>query len=73
MCFIGQVVLHQIKQSPGEIMIPVKVIGFKWTGVDWEFDVKVPEEHPEYLLDEEDENCVYDVITLAEWNIILIN
>ena len=72
MCFVGQIVLHHVGNI-AEMMIPVKVIGFRWTGIDWEFDVKLPEEHPEYSLDDEDENCVYDVITLNEWQIILIN
>lgn len=60
---IGQLVLHKIKVADGEILHPVKIIGYCWVGVDWEYDVLFPTDHPKYKF----EDCGGD--QLAEWQI----
>ena len=47
--FIGQTILHRMKVTGGEILHPVKVIGLWWTGVDWEYEVLLPPDHPEWV------------------------
>lgn len=53
--FIGQTVLHRMKRNSGEILHPVIVYGLYWTGVDWEYEVLLPYDHPEWV--EEDNEC----------------
>ena len=50
--FIGQTVLHRIKKSNGEILHPVIVHGLYWNGIDWEYDVVLPPDHPEWELED---------------------
>ena len=45
--YIGQTVLHRMKVEGGEILHPVKVMGIRWTGMDWEYEVLFPPDHPE--------------------------
>lgn len=45
---IGQLVFHKMKVTSGEILHPVKIIGYYWTGVDWEYEVLFPSDHPKY-------------------------
>ena len=54
---IGQTILHRMKVTGGEILHPVKVIGIFWTGVDWEYEVLLPPDHPEWV--EEDNQFKY--------------
>lgn len=61
--YIGQVVLHIIKQENGEILHPVEIIGIVWTEEEWEYAVNLPKEHPEYQ-EEEDE-----VTWVNDWNL----
>ena len=44
--YIGQTVLHRIRVRQGEILHPVTVLGLRWTGIDWEYFVELPENHP---------------------------
>ncbi|WP_375449144.1 hypothetical protein [uncultured Nostoc sp.] len=44
--FLGQTVLHKIKVRQGEILHPVTVLGLRWSGVDWNYFVELPENHP---------------------------
>lgn len=46
--YIGQTVLHRIKVSQGEILHPVTIFGVLWTGIDWEYAVQFPENHPHF-------------------------
>jgi hypothetical protein len=50
--FIGQTVLHKMKVRQGEILHPVTVVGLHWTGIDWEYAVEFPEDHPLFELEE---------------------
>lgn len=50
--YIGQTVLHRMKVKQGEILHPVKVVGISWTGVDWQYAVKLPREHPCFEVDD---------------------
>lgn len=61
--YIGQIVLHIIKQEKGEILHPVKIIGIFWTGGKWEYAINLPKEHPEFQ-EEEDE-----VTLVNDWNL----
>lgn len=47
--FLGQTVLHKMKVRQGEILHPVKVIGVRWSGVDWVYAVALPEDHPQFV------------------------
>lgn len=58
---IGQTVLHKMRASGGEILHPVIVHGVWWTGIDWEYNVLLPADHPEWV--EEDNESRQ----LAEW------
>lgn len=49
MYFPGQQVFHRIRRSQGEILHPVIVIGFSWTGMDWQYGVRFPEDHPQFV------------------------
>lgn len=44
--FIGQTVLHKIQVRQGEILHPVELIGISWTGIDWQYSAKLPDDHP---------------------------
>ena len=46
--YIGQTVLHKMRVRQGEILHPVTVVGLKWTGIDWEYAVELPENHPQF-------------------------
>ena len=50
--YIGQTVLHRIKVNRGEILHPVKVIGLLWSGIDWYYYVLLPEDHPEFKVED---------------------
>jgi hypothetical protein len=50
--FIGQTVLHRIKVRQGEILHPITVIGLYWTGVDWIYLIQLPENHPQFKLED---------------------
>jgi len=58
--FIGQTVLHRIKVRQGEILHPVEVIGIFWTGMDWQYGVSLPEEHPWFEVDDREVEWVDD-------------
>jgi hypothetical protein len=58
--FIGQTVLHRIKVRQGEILHPVEVIGIFWTGIDWQYGVSLPEEHPWFEVDDREVEWVDD-------------
>jgi hypothetical protein len=47
--YIGQLVLHRMKRSNGEILHPVQIIGLYWTGIDWEYAVSLPPDHPQFV------------------------
>lgn len=47
--FIGQTVLHRLKANGGEILRPVIIIGLLWAGLDWEYEVLLPQDHPEWV------------------------
>lgn len=49
--FIGQRVFHRMKVRQGEILHPVTVLGLRWTGIDWEYAVGFPEDHPLFELE----------------------
>jgi hypothetical protein len=49
--YIGQTVLHKMKVRQGEILHPVTVIGLFWSGLDWEYAVQLPEDHPQFELE----------------------
>lgn len=61
--YIGQTVLHKMKVRQGEILHPVEVIGLRWTGIDWEYAVELPENHPQFELEN------HEWAELAEWQI----
>jgi len=44
--YIGQTVLHKVKVRQGEILYAVTVLGLSWTGMDWQYNVSLPENHP---------------------------
>ena len=44
--YIGQTVLQIIPVRQGQILHPVRVIGLSWTGIDWEYFVELPKNHP---------------------------
>jgi len=50
--FIGQTVLHKMKVSQGEILHPVKVVGLRWSGVEWVYSVEFPKDHPQFELED---------------------
>lgn len=50
---IGQVAWHVMKVPQGQILHPVTITGFYWTGVDWEYHAELPTNHPYF----EDEDC----------------
>src|SRR3712207_1240079 len=59
----GQVVFHVMQAPGGYIAHPVEVVGLIWNGLDWDYWVALPPDHPEY--DEED--CVQ--MELNSWNL----
>ncbi|MHC5756124.1 MAG: hypothetical protein ACYTXF_37010 [Nostoc sp.] len=58
--FIGQTVLHKTKVKQGEILYPVMVLGLCWTGMDWQYDVSLPEDHPWFKPDDNEREWVDD-------------
>lgn len=50
--FIGELVFHIVQVVDGYILYPVKVLGLCWTGLDWEYAVELPVEHPYYIADD---------------------
>lgn len=46
--YIGETVLHRMKHPQGEILHPVTVFGMLWTGVNWEYAVQFPKNHPRF-------------------------
>ena len=48
MYFLGQQVFHRIRQTQGEVLHPVTVIGISWTGIDWEYGIEFPKDHPQF-------------------------
>ena len=58
--YIGQTVLHRIKVRQGEILHPVEVIGISWTGMDWQYSVSLPENHPWFEVDDNEREWVDD-------------
>jgi hypothetical protein len=62
--FIGQTVFHRMKTVGGEILHPVEVTGTRWTGIDWEYSVVLPPEHPMF----EEEDCEW-LSDLNHWNL----
>ena len=53
---IGQTVLHRMKTYCGDILHTVTVIGLCWNGIDWNYDVLLPPDHPEWV--EEDNEVI---------------
>jgi hypothetical protein len=58
--YIGQTVLHKMKVRQGEILHPVEVIGIFWTGIDWQYAVSLPEDHPYFEVDEREDEWLDD-------------
>ncbi|MEH1786455.1 MAG: hypothetical protein V7L23_12925 [Nostoc sp.] len=58
--YIGQTVLHKTKVKQGEILYPVTVLGLFWTGMDWEYIVALPEDHPWFEIDDRELEWVDD-------------
>lgn len=58
--FIGQTVLHKTKVKQGEILYPVRVVGLSWTGMDWQYSVALPEDHPWFKVDDNEREWVDD-------------
>ncbi|MEH2399668.1 hypothetical protein [Nostoc sp.] len=58
--YIGQTVLHKIKVRQGEILYPVTVLGLSWTGMDWQYQVSLPEDHPWFQVDDNELEWVDD-------------
>ncbi|MDZ8260636.1 hypothetical protein [Nostoc sp. ChiQUE01b] len=58
--YIGQTVLHKIKVKQGEILYPVTVLGLSWTGMDWQYSVSLPEDHPWFEPDDNEREWVDD-------------
>jgi hypothetical protein len=58
--FIGQTVLHKTKVKQGEILYPVTVVGLSWTGMDWQYSVSLPEDHPWFKPDDNEREWVDD-------------
>lgn len=50
--YIGQLVLHRIKRPNGEILHPVQILGVFWTGLDWQYAVSYPPDHPHFQIDD---------------------
>ena len=50
--YIGQTVLHRIKVRQGEILHPITVIGLYWSGIDWIYIIDLPENHPQFKLED---------------------
>lgn len=46
--YIGQVVFHRMQKKQGEILHSVVVIGISWNGIDWEYGIEFPEDHPQF-------------------------
>ena len=61
--FIGQIVLHKMRTYKGEILHSVVVIGLYWTGLDWEYEVLLPPDHPQFV--PEDNAAIF----LSNWNL----
>lgn len=49
--YIGQTVLHKMRVQQGEILHPVTVIGMYWNGFSWCYAVELPEDHPEFEIE----------------------
>ncbi|ODG97886.1 hypothetical protein A4S05_11550 [Nostoc sp. KVJ20] len=58
--FIGQTVLHKTKVKQGEILYPVMVVGLSWTGMDWQYRVSLPEDHPWFEVGDNESEWVDD-------------
>ena len=58
--YIGQTVLHKTKVKQGEILYPVTVLGLSWTGLDWQYRVSLPEDHPWFEVDDNESEWVDD-------------
>jgi len=58
--FIGQTVLHKTKVKQGEILYPVTVLGLSWTGMDWQYSISLPEDHPWFEPDDNEREWVDD-------------
>ncbi|MDZ8227098.1 hypothetical protein [Nostoc sp. ChiVER01] len=58
--YIGQTVLHKTKVKHGEILYPVTVLGLSWTGMDWQYMVSLPEDHPWFEVDDNEREWVDD-------------
>jgi hypothetical protein len=61
--FIGQTVWHRMKHPAGEILHPVEVIGLWWNGLDWNYIVSLPEDHPQFVPENN------QVIEVEDWQI----
>ncbi|MEH2262413.1 hypothetical protein [Nostoc sp.] len=58
--YIGQTVLHKTRVRQGEILCPVTVLGLSWTGMDWQYRVSLPEDHPWFEVDDRESEWVDD-------------
>lgn len=52
--YIGQTVLHVINAPLGEILHPVKIVGIIWTGCNWEYELDLPDNHPDFAYYEDE-------------------
>lgn len=58
--YIGQLILHRIKLCNGEILHPVQVCGVLWTGIDWEYAVTLPSDHPQFVEEDHEWDLLND-------------
>lgn len=46
--FIGELALHVMRVPKGYVLHLVKVVGAYWTGIDWQYAIELPTDHPYY-------------------------
>ncbi|MBD2569864.1 hypothetical protein H6G59_18575 [Anabaena lutea FACHB-196] len=44
--------LHRIRKKNGEILHPVYIDGLRFSGAEWVYAVNLPEDHPDWILED---------------------
>ena len=52
--YIGQTVVHWAQVKETEVFAHVDVLGISWTGIDWQYLVNLPENHPWFRAKDEE-------------------
>lgn len=58
--YIGQTVIHEVNRVNAKGRFFVDVLGLVWNGKEWQYCVCIPDDHPDFKINDSDWDWVED-------------